>query len=59
MPRMRGGDLARELAERDPALPVIFVSGYAADSEQLRGPLIPKPVAADVLLWTIREVLEP
>ena len=58
MPRMRGDDLAAILKERDDALPVIFVSGYASGHIPVPGRLLRKPVAEEVLLRAIREVLD-
>jgi CheY-like chemotaxis protein len=55
MPRMTGIDLAARLRELDPALPVLFISGYLEES--LDGPnfqrnsdLLLKPFTAETLL---------
>jgi hypothetical protein len=58
MPRMRGDALAEALTARDAKVPVIFMSGYASGDVSMSGRLLPKPVAEDVLLKTIREVLD-
>jgi PAS domain S-box-containing protein len=58
MPRMRGDELANQLAERTSHPPVIFMTGYdSPDTIPLFGRLLTKPVAEDVLLRAIREVL--
>jgi CheY-like chemotaxis protein len=41
MPGIRGTDLVRELRKRAPRLPVLFVTGYAADPDALGA--LPKP----------------
>ncbi len=58
MPRLRGDEMARRLQETRPALPVVCMSGYA--SREARGVerLLTKPVPEDVLLRTIRDVLD-
>ena len=58
MPKMRGDELARQIATRIPAIPVIFVSGYDSGDAPLRGRLLPKPVTEDLLLRAIREELD-
>jgi signal transduction histidine kinase len=58
MPRMRGDALAAALDARDAQVPVIFMSGYASGGAPTIGRLLPKPVPEDVLLKTIREVLD-
>jgi signal transduction histidine kinase/ActR/RegA family two-component response regulator len=64
MPRLSGGELARRLLERLPALPVVFFSGYAADASldpifSLGKPtLISKPFTAEELGRTAREALD-
>jgi signal transduction histidine kinase len=57
MPRMRGDELARILAERQPGLPVVLMSGYDSDT-RLTGWVLAKPVGEDALLRTIRETLD-
>ena len=64
MPRMSGPALAARLRARDPAIRLLYVSGYTAD--QLRSQadlgadatLLPKPFTADGLLRKVREVLD-
>jgi two-component system cell cycle sensor histidine kinase/response regulator CckA len=58
MPRMRGDELAQRLGERSPGIPVIFLSGYDTNQAALTGRLLTKPVADDILLRVIREVLD-
>jgi len=58
MPRMRGDELAQQLHERDPGLPVLFLSGYDPEEHApLQGRLLPKPVPEEALLRAIREVV--
>jgi two-component system, cell cycle sensor histidine kinase and response regulator CckA len=64
MPRMSGPELAARLRARDPAIQVLYVSGYTAD--QLRAQtdlgadatLLAKPFTSDGLLRKVREVLD-
>jgi hypothetical protein len=58
MPRMRGDELARRLADDAPDMRVIFMSGYDSGAAPLTGRLLAKPVSAEILLRTIREVLD-
>jgi PAS domain S-box-containing protein len=58
MPRMRGDELALRLAERQPGLQVILMSGYDSGDAPLTGRMLAKPVAEDVLFRTIRAVLD-
>jgi PAS domain S-box-containing protein len=64
MPRMSGGQLAQRLLERIPGLPVLFVSGYAADANlALHLPpgelsLLPKPFTAREMARKVRELLD-
>ena len=59
MPRMRGDELAERLAEKAGAPPVLFLSGYDPEEHvPLRGRLLPKPVPEEVLMRTIREVID-
>jgi PAS domain S-box-containing protein len=58
MPRMRGDELARLLAERKPGLQVIFMSGYDSGDAPLTGRLLAKPVSEEALLGAVREVLD-
>jgi FixJ family two-component response regulator len=55
---MRGDELARRLADDAPEMRVIFMSGYDSGSAPLTGRLLAKPVSAEILLRTIREVLD-
>jgi PAS domain S-box-containing protein len=53
MPGMNGAELAREIRARHPALPVVFVTGFA-ESDQLEGalgavPVLRKPFGIDEL----------
>ncbi len=64
MPGMDGRKLASEMVARDPALKVLFISGYTADIVTHRGALVrgveflEKPFTWHRLLWRVREVLE-
>jgi CheY-like chemotaxis protein len=62
MPRMTGSDLVKSLWRSQPALKVLFISGYAdektAAAYGFRGPLLRKPFTPDVLCRKVREVLE-
>jgi CheY-like chemotaxis protein len=53
-----GPDLARLMHEASPATLVMFVSGYAADSERrlLSGPLLKKPFSPDQLVRAVAEL---
>lgn len=60
MPDMGGAELARRVAERWPALPVLFMSGYPADvlsPDQGERGLIEKPFTAPVLLARVAALL--
>ena len=64
MPEMGGRELAEHLARRYPDLPILFTSGYT-DGEAVRRvlvdeqrPFLQKPLAPDVLLRRIRELLD-
>jgi PAS domain S-box-containing protein len=65
MPHMSGPELAARLRARDPAIRLLYVSGYTAD--QLRSQttglgadatLLAKPFTSDGLLRKVREVLD-
>ena len=64
MPHLDGRVLARELRKMDPAVKVIFVSGYAghvAEGEELNAAgacFLPKPFTMQLLARTVREVLD-
>ncbi len=64
MPGLSGSALARELRQRRPDLPMIFVSGYTADQLQrsdLSGPrnvLVNKPFSSTTLAAHIRRMLD-
>jgi CheY-like chemotaxis protein len=64
MPVCDGLELARELAQREPSVPVLLISGYAG-TDNLRALLtdpsrvrfLPKPINAEVLMSTIEKFL--
>jgi CheY-like chemotaxis protein len=64
MPALGGLELARQLRERDPALRVLFISGYADEPTRLAGPLGPhvhflsKPFTASSLTQSVCTILE-
>jgi CheY-like chemotaxis protein len=64
MPGMGGAQLGRELAQRYPDLPLVWISGHPRELEfprELPGkdqPFLMKPVAPDALLDTVAEVME-
>jgi nitrogen-specific signal transduction histidine kinase/CheY-like chemotaxis protein len=64
MPGMNGKDLADTLAERFPALRVLFMSGYSENAVLHRGVpdagvvLLEKPFTPNALLALVREVLD-
>jgi CheY-like chemotaxis protein len=60
MPRMDGRELGQQVAERRPALPVLYMSGH--DSGPERGlpslsPLLPKPFVPVELVEAVRRTL--
>ena len=64
MPGIGGGELARHMKARWPALPIIFMSGYSAEEVQrqgsrLEGELIQKPFTADTLVARVGAALSP
>jgi len=64
MPAMGGRELERELARTHPGVPVLFMSGFAAEEVVDRGLLDPgrdfisKPFTPDALAQKIRETLD-
>jgi PAS domain S-box-containing protein len=64
MPGISGGDLGSRVAERYPALPVLYVSAFADDDVIRRGlldasrPFLQKPFATADLARKVREVLD-
>jgi CheY-like chemotaxis protein len=57
MPAMGGEAFAAWLAQHYPRLPVIFVSGFADDYEELSGPMLPKPFTPEALSTLVRQTL--
>ena len=63
MPNMTGAELARHLAQTNPEMRIIFMSGYTEDPivrliEQVPGLFLPKPFTAAVLMERVRQVLD-
>jgi CheY-like chemotaxis protein len=59
MPDLDGRALARQLRERRPSLPVLFISGYtAASPAELEAPLLAKPFTPAALAARVRELLD-
>ena len=58
MPLMRGDELARELAERNPGIAVIFLAGHDSRQAAMASRLLLKPVAEGILLGAIRHELD-
>ncbi len=64
MPKLGGRDAAERIQAKYPDAPIIFTSGYAADSpqtkfiEDLSLPIIPKPYGTDMLRAQVRAVLD-
>jgi len=63
MPRLNGVEVSKLLRERNPSLPVLFVSGYASDFLAREDPLpssefLLKPVRREVLLARVRGMLD-
>jgi len=64
MPGLSGRDVARQMRERYPGLPVVYMSGYTDDvlaqHELLGGggPVLEKPFSVEALLRAIRSALE-
>lgn len=63
MPEMNGIALSREIAQRFPHLPVLYISGYTDDQLAHRGILLPevhflaKPFTGEALLKAVRKAL--
>jgi two-component system, cell cycle sensor histidine kinase and response regulator CckA len=64
MPEMGGRELASNLSKKFPDLPVLFTSGYT-DNEAVRRelvnerrPFLQKPLGPDILLRTVRDLLD-
>ena len=63
-PGLGGRELARQLGERRPGVPILFTSGYTGHDVVERGlierdwPFLAKPVAPDVLARKVRELLD-
>jgi CheY-like chemotaxis protein len=64
MPELGGRELAARLASLDPALPVLYKSGYTPEDVVQRGlldpgaPFQPKPFTPDGLARAVRELLD-
>jgi signal transduction histidine kinase/CheY-like chemotaxis protein len=64
MPGMDGVELALVMRSRQPQLPILLMSGFVEDAQQLARlddtdiPLLPKPIRADVLLSSINGLLQ-
>jgi len=62
MPQMTGLELAEQLVERSPGLPILYMSGYRDNpvASGTNGPraFLHKPFTPDVLLGKVREVLD-
>lgn len=63
MPRMRGTELATEMAKLRPEIPVIFLSGYTEEavwrlSNVPRVAILEKPYSSATLLRTVRQRLD-
>ena len=63
MPGLSGAEVARQLRERSPDLPILFVSGYseteAVKSTAPDAPLLAKPFRAEALHKAVRAALAP
>jgi two-component system, cell cycle sensor histidine kinase and response regulator CckA len=57
MPRMTGPDLVLAFHEELPALPVLYMSGWA-DGQSLDGPCVQKPFTPAALAGAVRAVLD-
>ena len=65
MPRVGGGRLKEAIRQRDPKMPVLFVSGYTESDAAFRDDpaerigFLSKPFSRDELLRKIRSMLDP
>ena len=61
MPGLSGADVARHLRDRNPDLPILFVSGYSETDAVKRtapdAPLLAKPFRADALQKAVRAAM--
>ncbi len=64
MPGMGGGQLGRELAQRYPSVPLLWISGHPREAELPRNlpgkdhAFLMKPVSPDALVDTVNRILE-
>jgi PAS domain S-box-containing protein len=58
MPKMRGDELATELAARGYDVPLLFLSGYRSADRPVPGPLLAKPVSERDLLDALARLLD-
>ncbi len=62
MPQMNGFELGKQLGQRNPALRILYMSGYRDNSTALAGVLpvafLHKPFTPEILLNKVREVLD-
>jgi CheY-like chemotaxis protein len=64
MPFMTGVELTERVRQRDPALPVILMSGYSGDEMLQRGlrlsgaPFLQKPVTPESLAGAVRDRID-
>lgn len=63
MPQMSGGELAAEIKRVQPAIPVLFISGYTDEPFARRSPVpssirvLPKPFTPETLLVRVAELI--
>ena len=57
MPRMTGDELARIMAERWPAVPVLLISGQGTPQADYQGTFLPKPFTPRELIAAVRALL--
>lgn len=60
MPQMNGFDLGKQLAGRNPALKILYISGFRdnAAAGESAGAFLHKPFSPEILLTKVREVLD-